>query len=93
MHSLRLLEEIVIDSYFEDQNQQTYFPDVLTATQYTAAKQDCQYFVILRHFKKMEAKASSEVRYFSCFLYPMFAKCVHTKMMFVHVLNVKFSFH
>ena len=42
-------------------------------------------FNLLRHIKNMEAKSSSQMGYFRRFFYPMFANCVHTKTMFVHV--------
>ena len=40
--------------------------------------------VILRHIKNMEAN-SSQIGHFRRFFYPLFANCVHTKTMFVHV--------
>ena len=50
-------------------------------------------FIIFRHvFKKMKAKSSSQMGHFRRFFNPMFANCVHTKTMLVHVSELEIFF-
>ena len=52
----------------------------------------CSFF-ILRHIKKMEAKSSSQMRYFFRFFYAMLANCVHANIgNFVHVWTRNYFF-
>ena len=43
------------------------------------------HIIILRHIENMESKIFLSNGPFLTFFYPMFANCVHTKTMFVHV--------